>query len=209
MNLAHLGLATVLALSSSLTFAHGDHGSNAVWRDKDGGLILSANGECVRAMDFASLNKDSCHDQAKPAVVVTKVEPATSVVAVTPKPAPEPVYELQREEYKVLFNTDEANLSSRALMTLAEAVSFAKQAHHVLAVQIAGYTDSRGSEAYNMGLSQARVRVVKDYLQRNGVKVTSEMAMGEKQLVMANGREDLAASRRAEIVIRAKVIKKD
>ena len=207
MNLAPLGLATVLALTSTLTFAHGDHGSNAVWRDKDGGLILSANGECVRAIDFASLNKDSCHDQAEPTPVMEKVEPASNVVVV--EPAAEPVYILQRQEYTLLFDTDQSDLNTHALMTLADAVMFAKDAHHVLAVQIAAHADSRGSEAYNMNLSQQRADVVKDYLTKNGVKVTSIMAMGEKQPVMVNGQEDLAASRRSDITIRAKVVKKD
>lgn len=207
MNLAPLGLATVLALTSTLTFAHGDHGSNAVWRDKDGGLILSANGECVRAINFASLNKDSCHDQAEPAPAMEKVEPASNVVVV--EPAAEPVYILQRQEYTLLFDTDQSDLNTHALMTLADAVMFAKDAHHVLAVQIAAHADSRGSEAYNMNLSQQRADVVKDYLTKNGVKVTSIMAMGEKQPVMVNGQEDLAASRRADITIRAKVVKKD
>ena len=207
MNLAHLGLATVLALSSTLTFAHEDHGSNAVWRDKDGGLILSSNGECVRAIDFASLNKDSCHDQAKPEPVMVKVEPATAVVVA--EPVKEPVYILQREEYTLLFDTDRAHLTTHSLMTLADAVSFAKDAHHLLAVQIAAHTDTRGSEAYNFGLSQQRADVVKDYLMKNGIKVTSVMAMGEKQPIMLNGKEDMKASRRADITIRAKVVKKD
>jgi outer membrane protein OmpA-like peptidoglycan-associated protein len=207
MNLAPLGLAAVLAFTSTLTFAHGDHGSNAVWRDKDGGLVLSTNGECVRAIDFASLNKDSCHDQAEPAPAMVKVEPATAVVVA--EPPKEPVYILQREEYTLLFDTDQANLNTHSLMTLADAVSFAKNAHHLLAVQIAAHTDSRGSEAYNFALSQQRADVVKAYLTENGINVTSTMAMGEKQLVMVNGQEDLAASRRADITIRAKVVKKD
>ena len=206
MNLVPLGLATVLALTSTLTFAHDDHGSNAVWRDKDGGLILSANGECVRAIEFASLNKDSCHDQAEPAPEVEKVEPASNVVV---KPVAEPVYILQRQEYTLLFDTDQSDLNTHALMTLADAVMFAKDAHHVLAVQIAAHADSRGSEAYNLALSQQRADVVKAYLAENGIKVTSIMAMGEKQPVIVNGQEDLAASRRADITIRAKVVKKD
>lgn len=209
MNLAHLGLATALALTSTLTFAHGDHGSNAVWRDKDGGLILSSNGECVRAIDFASLNKNSCHDQAQPTPAMEKVEPATNVVVVEPEPAPEPVYILQRQEYTLLFDTDQSDFNTHALMTLADAVVFAKEAHHVLAVQIAAHADSRGTDAYNMALSQRRADAVKAYLTENGVTVTSMMAMGEKQPVMVNGQEDLAASRRADITIRAKVVKKD
>ncbi len=73
MNLIHLGLATALALCSTLALAHGSHGDNAVWRDAEGGLILSANGECVRGTHFASLNKLSCHAKGAQTVMTLPV----------------------------------------------------------------------------------------------------------------------------------------
>ena len=58
-NNAVLGLAMALIVTPS--WGHGEHGSNTVWKTADGHAVLSTNGECVRATDFASLGRNSCH----------------------------------------------------------------------------------------------------------------------------------------------------
>ena len=205
MKLQKLGFVLAIGLASNLTFAHERHGSNTVWTDSEGAPILSSNGECVRAIDFEQLGKTSCHDKAVVEVVevIEKVEPATAAPI-----AVEPVYLFKREAYRVLFDTDKAMLTSAAKAQLDQVIEFANNAYHVAALQIKGHTDSRGSDAYNMDLSAQRIDAVKAYLAAQGVRATATMAMGEKDLVMVNGQEDMAASRRADVIVRAKVIKK-
>ncbi len=203
MKLQKLGLVLAVGLATNLAFAHDGHGGNTVWTDAEGAAILSANGECVRAIDFDELGKESCHDKAVVAVaeVIEKVEPAAA-----PEPA-EPVYMFQREEYRVLFDTDSAMLTAAGKAQLDKVIEFANNAYHLSALQIKGNTDSRGSEAYNMDLSSQRIDAVKAYLEAQDVRATATMAMGEKNLVMVNGQEDMTASRRADVMVRAKVIK--
>jgi len=205
MNLQKLGLVVAMGLATNLSFAHGEHGSNTVWKDTAGKPILSANGECVRAIDFDALGKQSCHDEdmvEETVTVVEKVEPAAA-----PTPKAEPVYMFQRNEYQVLFATDSAVLNAAGRAHLNELVEFANSAYHIAALQVTGHADSRGSAAYNMDLSAQRVDAVKAYLDAQGVRTTATMAMGEKKPVMANGKVDMHASRRADVVIRAKIIK--
>ena len=207
MKLQKLGLVLAVGLATNLAFAHDGHGGNTVWTDAEGAAILSANGECVRAIDFDELGKKSCHDKAEVKVVevIEKVEPAA---APAPAPAPaEPVYMFQRKEHQVLFDTDSAMLTAAGKAQLDKVIEFANNAYHLSALQIKGNTDSRGSEAYNMDLSSQRIDAVKAYLEAQDVRATATMAMGEKNLVMVNGQEDMTASRRADVMVRAKVIK--
>ena len=141
---------------------------------------MSANGECVRAIDFDELGKESCHDKdmvEETVEVVVKVEPAA-----VPAPKAEPVYMFKRKEYQVLFATDSAVLNAEGKAHLNELVEFANNAYHVSALQVIGHADTRGSASYSMDLSAQRVDVVKAYLEAQGVRTTATMAMGEKNL---------------------------
>jgi OOP family OmpA-OmpF porin len=194
-----------MGLATNLSYAHDEHGSNTVWTDSAGKPVLSANGECVRAIDFKELGKESCHDKdivEESVEAVAKVEPAAE-----PVPKAEPVYMFERKQYQVLFATDSNLLNAEGKAHLNQLVAFAKNAYHVSALQVTGHADTRGSASYNMDLSAQRVEVVKAYLEAMGVRTTATMAMGENRPVMVNGKEDMDASRRADVVVRAKVIK--
>jgi outer membrane protein OmpA-like peptidoglycan-associated protein len=65
---------------------------------------------------------------------------------------------------------------------------------------IAGHTDSRGSEAYNQGLSEARARAVADVARSVGAAVDSEAGFGEGQPVASNATaKGMAKNRRVEV----------
>jgi len=66
---------------------------------------------------------------------------------------------------------------------------------------IAGHTDSRGSDAYNQSLSEARVKTVADVARSVGAVIDSEVGFGEKQPVASNGTAaGMAKNRRVEII---------
>ncbi len=68
---------------------------------------------------------------------------------------------------------------------------------------VAGHTDSRGSEAYNQGLSEARARAVADVARSVGAVVESETGYGESQPVASNGTaKGMAKNRRVEVLCR-------
>jgi outer membrane protein OmpA-like peptidoglycan-associated protein len=66
---------------------------------------------------------------------------------------------------------------------------------------IAGHTDSRGTDAYNQGLSEARARTVAEVARSVGAVVDSEMGFGESQPVASNATSaGMAKNRRVEIL---------
>lgn len=73
-------------------------------------------------------------------------------------------------------------------------------------INIYGHTDSKGSDAYNQGLSERRAASVKDYLVSKGIASSRMFAMGvgEKEPVATNDTEaGRAQNRRVEFAITA------
>ena len=69
-------------------------------------------------------------------------------------------------------------------------------------VQVAGYTDSVGSDEYNQGLSERRANAVRDYLASHGIDASrlSAVGFGESNPVADNATEDgRAQNRRVEL----------
>lgn len=68
----------------------------------------------------------------------------------------------------VNFDFDKSKLRPDAVAILNEAVTVLKK-YPDLRVEVAGHTDSIGSDAYNMKLSMRRATVVYDFLVKNGI----------------------------------------
>jgi outer membrane protein OmpA-like peptidoglycan-associated protein len=104
---------------------------------------------------------------------------------------------------KVLFDFDKATLKPEARNQLAAVLQAVKDQPGVQ-ILVAGHTDSVGSDAYNMGLSQRRADAVAAYLAQNGVprqNIRTE-AYGERQPVASNATaEGRAQNRRVEITV--------
>jgi outer membrane protein OmpA-like peptidoglycan-associated protein len=65
---------------------------------------------------------------------------------------------------------------------------------------IAGHTDSRGSDSYNQGLSEARASAVASVARSVGAAVDSEVGYGETQPIASNGTaKGMAKNRRVEV----------
>jgi len=192
-----LGLAVALVATSS--WGHGEHGSNTVWKTTDGHNLVTTDGECVRAFDFASLERDSCH---LPEVVAAPVEEVVQQV----EPAAQPVLKVVTNEATINFATDSSALDMAAKVALHKLLEASRGAEQLLAVQVVGHADTRGEASYNLDLSQRRVDAISAYLTVRGVKTTSTFAQGEARPVMdENGLENLADSRRAEVLIKTQV----
>ena len=163
------------------------------------------------------------------------VKPAPVVEVPKPQPEPEPKQEPKPEPkpvpmppqapaavivqptvvgnvYTILFETnfkfDKSNLDGKSSSELDRLVKDLKEDPTVM-VEIAGHTDSRGSAAYNLKLSERRGQSVKEYLIGKGIDASriNVVAYGETKLTnkCADGvpctEAEHAANRRAEATI--------
>jgi OOP family OmpA-OmpF porin len=103
----------------------------------------------------------------------------------------------------VLFETGQADLRAGALRNLYPLVTFL-QKNPERQVMIEGHTDSVGSDAYNLELSQRRADAVRDFLMQNGIRAAqiTTHGYGKTSPVASN---DTAAgrqqNRRVELII--------
>jgi outer membrane protein OmpA-like peptidoglycan-associated protein len=108
----------------------------------------------------------------------------------------------------VLFETGKYNLSSDAQLKLAK-LSGIIQAHPGLNLAIEGYTDTTGSEDFNMKLSQQRADAVRQFLISQGLSADtiSSKGLGPADPIADNstaaGRK---LNRRVEIIVSGEVI---
>lgn len=109
----------------------------------------------------------------------------------------------------ILFQTGKYNLNTSAQNELINFSSVLKN-NTDCSVGILGYTDSTGSEATNQTLSENRANSVKNFLTGTcGVsasQIKNVIGYGENPDYLikdANGKENLAASRRVEVILYA------
>lgn len=135
---------------------------------------------------------------------------STNIVFPQPAPAPEPVAAPTVDAdacqalimsaidgKKVLFETNKALIKpdSEALL---DAVAKAASECPSVRMIVAGHTDSRGRDAFNQELSEARANAVKDYLTNKGIDAgrMDAKGFGETQPIASNRNSDGRAQNR-------------
>jgi OmpA-OmpF porin, OOP family len=90
----------------------------------------------------------------------------------------------------VVFETNKAELKPESIPVLEGAIATLKR-YPELGIEVAGHTDSRGSDALNLDLSNRRAATVLKFLLDGGVpnKVTSR-GYGERQPIASNNTEE-------------------
>ncbi len=121
-----------------------------------------------------------------------------------PEPAPAPAKNetiVLSDAGDVLFAFDSAELSESARASLSE-ISKRLTGADLVSVQVAGHTDSKGTDAYNQGLSERRAQSVADFLTAQGIPAQklSIVGYGESQPVADNGSDEgRSQNRRVEL----------
>ena len=103
----------------------------------------------------------------------------------------------------ITFATDSSDLSP-AFFDVLNSVGTVLEEYDQTVVEVAGHTDSTGTEAYNQALSERRAGSVAAYLQAQGVmgQRLITLGMGELRPVANNGTpEGRQANRRVEITM--------
>ena len=104
----------------------------------------------------------------------------------------------------VYFEFDSSVLKPESISILDAAVKTLGE-HGTILIEVAGHTDSKGSESYNQGLSEDRARVVYEYLVSKGVAPNrmSWKGYGESSPIATNDTEEgRAKNRRTELIIK-------
>lgn len=154
--------------------------------------------EPVRAVDSAR----ALRDQSDPATLVFQcgAAPAEAAPAATPTPAAAAVERVNLSG-DALFATDHATLAPTARESLDRLLS--ERADRTYSqVTVTGFTDSVGSDDYNLALSKRRAESVAAYLKTHGLKTDSMMVSGRGKAdpVASNATpEGRASNRRVEI----------
>ena len=133
-------------------------------------------------------------------VAVAPAAPAPAYVAPAPTPAPAPPQKLVLEG--VNFDFDKATLRQEDIAAINRDVTSLDTWGNAN-IEVAGHTDSRGSDAYNMNLSQQRAEAVRTYLVSKGIAADrlSAKGYGESQPIASNATdEDRFKNRRVELV---------
>lgn len=124
-------------------------------------------------------------------------------------PPPPPVEAPQVEEKKIIakkihFEFDKAVIRPISFRILDGIVDLLKENSSIRKVRVEGHCDSKGTDAYNMRLSQRRANAVRDYLIAHGISGDRLVAVGygESRPVDTNDTpEGRARNRRVEFTI--------
>ncbi len=103
----------------------------------------------------------------------------------------------------IYFDFDKTTLKSESFVELNKVVDFLKQNSSV-SIEISGHTDSKGSDTYNLNLSQGRSQSVVDYLVSQGIDSSRLQAQGygESKPIDTNDTEaGRANNRRVEFTV--------
>lgn len=109
-----------------------------------------------------------------------------------PAPAPAPPAPITIDLNGVNFDFDRATLRPDAVAILNEAVEILKR-YPELRVEVAGHTDSVGTDAYNQRLSERRAKAVYDHLASNGImadRLVGPTGYGESRPIAPNTNAD-------------------
>ncbi|MBD9414671.1 OmpA family protein [Pseudomonas sp. PDM16] len=104
----------------------------------------------------------------------------------------------------ITFATDSSDIASSFYTPLNNLASSFRQ-YNQNSIEIVGHTDSTGSHAHNVGLSQRRAQSVANYLTAQGVDASrlSTRGAGPDQPVASNATADgRAQNRRVEVTLR-------
>ncbi len=190
-----------------------------------GTSISTVSGHCMRAGSWSEERmNDSCEGIEREVVEVPS-KPETQMVE-SPRPQPvtgsvqegdtatvepdqQPTIETVVLSSRALFAHDASKLSTRGNIAMENLVLKLGEYTKIEKIEIIGYTDSVGTEAYNLELSERRANTIKDFVDLVYSDVDLKVqGLGETDPVSSNQTaEGRQQNRRVEIRVTAKWVK--
>ena len=224
-NVGAVGLALAVIFSPGLAYAQSaepqdlmslDNGAlrSEIGKRYDAALTLTRDATIVAGDNarflWASQAKAQCgialgflKSGTKDPVSVGKCDDAYNrmQLQLPPPPPPPPTVACNRSPFIVFFDWDKSDVSAEAATTLDATASMLHDCGYP-SVELDGYTDRSGSDAYNQALSVRRAEAVRGYLEAHGVPDTSIALQGlgeaNPRVPTADGVRELQ-NRRVEI----------
>ncbi len=184
-------------------FAGNGDSINGFSVSKDGYIPESQNISLSKAVLTHDVNDTFaiCLKKIKPVIVTKTVDQVIDSINATIKPQ------------NIYFDFDKSVVRNDAIPVLNEVVAILKKYPSIsISLDINGYTDSKGSDAYNLKLGNARAEAAKQYIVDQGIDAgrMSLKSYGKTMPVAPNTTTDnqdnpegRALNRRAEISIKA------
>lgn len=181
--------------------------------DANGNFTLLYTADCGDLQLLLKSEKEQ-YKSGQQSVALNSNQKVTAEILLSPIPIETPKIAVGTDLAKVLkieniyFDYDKANIRKDAAEQLAKIVAIMKE-HPTMKVDVRLHTDSRGSDKYNLALSERRAKSTIKWIVSHGIKknrITGK-GYGETQLVngCANGvpctEEEHQANRRSEFII--------
>lgn len=195
-----LVVALGLLVASSMPAQAGEKKVNSYVRSGDGTLVRDSNKDCVRSSSKTTKLLEECGDAPK---VVVKKEPAQVEVAIVEAGTVLEHIVITNIQFEfdsaVLTAEDKAILDNAYTRLEPYKELLQKELSHI---NITGFTDTSGPEAYNQTLSEKRANAVADYMAAKGTDRGRMVVkgMGEANPIADNStRDGRIRNRRVEL----------
>lgn len=187
------------------------HEVNKYTSDSSKEMVTNSAGECWRTAGGTPGPQEKCGDTMPMAAMDGDSDgdgvpdsadrcPGTRAGAKVDKWGCEVIENLTIDLVNDEFDFDSAVLKPDMKTALDELADRVKASQGQEQLTITGHTDSVGTEAYNMGLSERRAKAAASYLENRGITGITTNGMGESSPVADNGtKAGRAKNRRVEI----------
>ena len=147
----------------------------------------------------------TCPDCPEQQVVIKKVYETVYDTVYVEKEVPQEIKQKMKDLSNALFAFDKFDINPKAASILDDIAAWMKQ-NPDLKLELAGHTDSKGSDAYNQTLSEKRAKAVRDFLVQRGVSANSlsYKGYGESEPIATN---DTAEGRQLNRRVELRIVK--
>ncbi len=195
-------LASPVSSHTITPAADGDIETSKSYIGNDGKVIKTGMGECLHSSKWSSDDSTAACEGGE--AEAPAPEPVEEVKA------PEPPKQVAKVETLTvegvgLFATNSDQLTGEGMGKIDELLTRLATFKGILGIEVSGHTDNRGSEEYNMQLSQRRAETVQALLAERYPDVAiNAVGKGESSPVASNDTaEGRQANRRVEVSVNA------